>query len=154
MRLTRWKEIGLTRDDATLQRREAFFSRLRDAYLDRDFPTIEEGLRPDVVLHLPGSSPFAGEHQGREAVVRFILGLRQFLVSHKAPAAFEHDENLLLASQEVTVHGPNHIVEMIVKVTIEFDDGERVAAVFVQPSDVALFDHVIATALLDSTLGL
>jgi len=76
-----------------LRQRETLFSRLVSAYLDRDLVTIEEALRPDVVLHLPGSSPFAGEHHGRDAVGRFLLGLRQFLESHDVPTAFEHDEN-------------------------------------------------------------
>jgi hypothetical protein len=102
---------------------------------------------------MPGSSPFAGEHEGAEAVGRVILGLRQFLLSLDVPATFEHEGNLLLVSQAVTVHGPRHIVEMLVKITIEFDDADRVAAVYVQPSDIALFDHVIGAALLDRALG-
>jgi hypothetical protein len=136
------------------RQRETLFSRLVTAYLDRDFVTIEEALRRDVVLHLPGYSPFAGEHHGRDAVGRFLLGLRQFLESQDEPTAFEHDENLMIASQEVTVHGPKHIVEMLVKVTVEFDETGRVAAVYVQPSDVGLLDHVIGVALLDNALGL
>lgn len=137
-----------------LQQREALFARLVRAYLERDFVTIEEALRRDVVLHLPGFSPFAGEHHGHEAVGRFLLGLRQFLESQATPIAYEHEGNMMLASQEVVVHGPQHMVEMLVKVTVEFDETGRVAAVYVQPGDVGLFDHVIATALLDSALGL
>jgi hypothetical protein len=138
---------------AVHQRREALFARLIHAYLERNFASIEAALRPDVVLHLPGSSPFAGEHQGNEPVVRSLSGLRQFILAKDTPIAYEHHGNLMIASQEILIHGSRHLVEMLVKTTVAFDESDRIAAVHVQPADIGLFDHVIGAALLGSALG-
>jgi hypothetical protein len=133
--------------------REALFERLSAAYQARDFATIERSLRPDVVLHIPGSSPFAGEHAGEEHVARLLVGLRQFLDPERRPIVFSHEGDVMIASQTVSISGPKHRVEMELKVLIRFDDEGRVAAAYVQPSDMGLFDHVIGAALLDSALG-
>jgi hypothetical protein len=123
--------------------RESLFARLSTAYVARDFATIERWLRPDVVLHIPGSSPFAGEHPGDAAVARLLVGLRQFLDPGERPISFTHEGDLMIASQTVSVSGPQHLVEMEVKVMIRFDDEGRVIAAYLQPSDMGLFDHVI-----------
>jgi hypothetical protein len=82
------------------------------------------------------------------------LGLRQFLESDESSLHYEHTAGMMHATQQVTVHGPSHLVEMGIRVTVEFDEANRVAAVFVQPSDLGLFDHVIGAALLDKAFGL
>jgi hypothetical protein len=41
---------------------------------------------------------------------------------------------------------------MLLKLTLRFHEDGRIAAVYVQPSDVGLFDHVISSALLDTAL--
>jgi hypothetical protein len=132
--------------------REALFGRLSAAYAARDFAVIERSLRPDVVLHIPGSSPFAGEHAGEVTVARLLVGLRRFLDPGAPSIAYTHEGDVMIASQMVSVSGPQHRVEMELKVMIRFDDDGRVAAAYVQPSDVGLFDHVVGAALLHSTL--
>ena len=140
---------------ASVQReREELFARLVDAYLKRDFTVIERVLAEDAVLHLPGTSAFAGEHHGREFVSRLFVGLRQFLESQASPVSFVHEGSDMVATQDVVVHGPKHDVEMLVKVTIRFDPNGQVEAVYVQLSDIGLFDHVVAMAMLNDTLGL
>ena len=69
-------------------------------------------MREDVVLDLPGSSPFAGEHHGHESVGKFLLGIRQFVISKDPLFTFVHDATSMTASHEISVAGPNHIVEM------------------------------------------
>ena len=121
-------------------------------YGDRDFSTVEEMLSEDVVLHIPGSSPFAGEHHGREIVARLAIGLRRFLDTEGRELSYEHEGDVTIATQHLGVHGPKHAVEMDVRVAMHFDPDERLSSVFLQPSDQGLFDHVIGGALLDTAL--
>jgi ketosteroid isomerase-like protein len=77
--------------------RETLFTRLVLAFVQRDFATVRQALREDVVLILPGSSPFAGVHRGVEAVGRFLLGLRRLVVSEDRPTTFLHEGDALIA---------------------------------------------------------
>jgi hypothetical protein len=126
--------------------RERLVSRLATAFAERDFRTIERAMREDVVLDLPGSSPFAGEHHGQESVGTFLLGIRQFVISKDPTFTFVHSGASMIASHEITVAGPNHLVEMTLRLTVTFDREERIAALQVEPSDPGLFTHVIAAA--------
>ena len=125
--------------------RETLFASLVLAFLERDFTTIGQALREDVVLVLPGSSPFAGVHRGAEAVGRFLLGLRQFVVSDEKALSFSHDGDELIASNDFLVHGPQHAVEMTMRVRVGFDRDGKICEVFAEPEDVGLFDHVIVS---------
>jgi ketosteroid isomerase-like protein len=126
--------------------RETLFASLVLAFLERDFATIGQALREDVVLVLPGSSPFAGVHRGAEAVGRFLLGLRQFVISDEKALSYTHEGDELIASNDFLVHGPRHAVEMTMRVRVAFDREGKIGEVFAEPDDVGLFDHVIATA--------
>jgi hypothetical protein len=126
--------------------RERLVSRLATAFAERDFRTIERAMREDVVLDLPGSSPFAGEHHGQESVGKFLLGIRQFVISKDPTFTFVHNGSSMTASHEITVAGPNHLVEMTLGLTITFDREERISVMHVEPSDPGLFTHVIAAA--------
>jgi hypothetical protein len=130
----------------TQVRRESLVTRLATAFVERDFRTMEREMREDVVLDLPGTSPFAGEHHGHEAVGKFLLGIRQFVLSKEPSFEFVHDANSMRASHEINVAGPNHLVEMTLHITLTFDREERISAVHVEPSDPGLFTHVIAAA--------
>ena len=44
--------------------REAVFLRNMDAFMRRDFATIEGSMRSDIVLELPGTSWLAGSSSG------------------------------------------------------------------------------------------
>jgi hypothetical protein len=133
--------------------REGLIDRLAHAYAERDFATVERSMSSDVVLHVPGSSPFAGEHHGRDLVSRMAAGLRRFMETEGRPLTYEHRADLTIADQRLTVHGPKHAVEMDVRVAMHFDDEGRLTDVFLQPSDQGLFDHVVGAALLDTALG-
>ena len=100
----------------------------------------------DVVLELPGSSPFAGEHRGHESVEKFLLGIRQFIISEEASFTFVHDANSLIAFHQINVAGPTNVVEMTLRLTIDFDREERISTMKCEPSDPGLFTHVIAAA--------
>jgi hypothetical protein len=42
---------------------------------------------------------------------------------------------------------------MDVRIAMRFDAEDRLTAVFIQPADQGLFDHVVGAALLDTALG-
>ena len=119
---------------------------LSDAFVRRDYDMIERAMRDDVVLELPGSSPFAGEHRGRDAVGRYLLGIRQFVRSNGKPIKFTHGDHSLTASHELTVSGPQHVVEMMTHVMLTYDEDGVISALHVRPEDMGLFDHVLMTA--------
>jgi hypothetical protein len=125
--------------------REILFASLVSAFLERDFATIGQALREDAVLVLPGSSPFAGVHHGAEAVGRFLLGLRQFVISDESALSFSHEADELIASNDFLVHGPRHAVEMTMRVRVAFDQEGKIGEVLAEPDDVGLFDHVIVS---------
>lgn len=131
----------------TQVRRETLVSRLATAFVERDFMTMEREMREDVVLDLPGMSPFAGEHHGHESVGKFLVGIRQFVLSSKEPRfVFVHEANSMRVSHQIEVAGPNHLVEMTLHLALTFDREERISTVHVEPSDPGLFTHVIAAA--------
>jgi hypothetical protein len=130
----------------TQVRRETLVSRLATAFAERDFMTMEREMREDVVLDLPGTSPFAGEHHGHESVGKFFVGIRQFVLSKEPRFVFVHEANSMRVSHEIEVAGPNHLVEMTLHLALTFDREERISTVHVEPSDPGLFTHVIAAA--------
>jgi len=139
--------MGTERRDLELAR-EALYARLVRAFVERDFVTIEQAMREDVVLELPGSSPFSGTHVGYGAVDRYLVGMRHFMRSTEKPIAFDHEGTMMFATYETMVHGPRHLIDdMKLRVEITFDGEERISAVFIQPDDVGLFDHVITEVL-------
>ena len=126
--------------------RERLFTTISTAFVKRDYQTIERAMRADVVLELPGSSPFAGEHRGLDSVGRYLLGVRQFARSNGTPITFRHSASSMTASHELTVTGPKHVVEMMTHVTLTFDEDGRISSILVEPDDIGLFDHVLMTA--------
>ena len=137
--------MGRSKNETSELGRETLFASLVLAFLERDFATIGQALREDVVLVLPGSSPFAGVHHGAEAVGRFLLGLRQFVISDEKALSYSHEADELIASNDFLVHGPRHAVEMTMRVRVAFDQEGKISEVFAEPDDVGLFDHVIVS---------
>ena len=56
---------------------DEFLSRQREVYAGSDLSTVEALLADDVVWHVPGSSPIAGDHRGREAVLAYFRTRRE-----------------------------------------------------------------------------
>lgn len=51
---------------------ERFLERQRAMYAGGDSGPVAELLAQDVIWHVPGTSPIAGEHRGREAAMRYF----------------------------------------------------------------------------------
>src|SRR4051794_41462987 len=56
---------------------DRFLERQRAMYAGGDVAPVVELLADDVVWHVPGASPIAGDHRGRDAVVRYFTTRRE-----------------------------------------------------------------------------
>ncbi len=56
---------------------ERFLERQREMYAGGELGPVAELLAEDVVWHVPGTSPIAGEHRGREAVLGYFVTRRR-----------------------------------------------------------------------------
>jgi acyl-CoA thioesterase FadM/ketosteroid isomerase-like protein len=55
---------------------DEFLARQREMYAGGDLAPVQELLSEDVVWHVPGTSPIAGDHRGREAVTGYFRARR------------------------------------------------------------------------------
>jgi ketosteroid isomerase-like protein len=51
---------------------EVLLRREYEAFETRDLGTLDEVFADDVVYHIPGRNPFAGDHRGKRAVLRLF----------------------------------------------------------------------------------
>ena len=139
------------RDNGTLASdREGLFAELLAAFGRRDHAVIRAAMRPDVVLVLPGSSPLAGTHRGIAEVGRFVVALRMVLQTGRndGQISFLHDGDDMIVRHQVSVLGPRHTVEMVLRQRFTFDGpGGKLATITVEPEDEGLFDYVVESAL-------
>jgi ketosteroid isomerase-like protein len=128
--------------------REAVFVELLAAFGRRDIAVIRAAMRTDVVLELPGTSPLAGTHRGIEEVAHFVAALRMVLGTGRHRISFEHEGDEMVVRHQVSVYGPKHAAEMVLRQRFTFDsDVGKLASITVEPEDQGLFDYVLHTAL-------
>jgi hypothetical protein len=131
-----------------LQReREARFVEGMRAFAARDFQAIAREMRPDVVIAVPGESWISGSFAGYDSVGRCLSGLRRALESKETVITFSHEGDEMLVRHEITVLGPTHDVTMLLGVRLRFDADGKTAEIWLEPSDVGLFDHVVNSIL-------
>jgi hypothetical protein len=150
------KRLGTRRlttpvDPWVQEEREAQFVRNMDAFIRRDFSVIDETMRPDVTLELPGSSWLAGTYRGLEAVGRGVIALRQVFNSDKRLVTFLHEGDQMVVRHAISVSGPRHEVEMNLGVRIGYDEQGKFATIVVEPADLDLFDYVVNSRLNEPT---
>ena len=51
---------------------------------------------------------------------------------------------------DIEVHGPDHVVEMTLRVRVRYDSEGKAASISLEPDDLGLFDHVLNTVLRNS----
>jgi ketosteroid isomerase-like protein len=138
-------------DPRVQEEREAQFARNMDAFIRRDFSVIDQTMRPDVALEMPGSSWLAGTYQGLDAVSRGVVALRQVFNSDKKLVTFLHEGDQMVVRHSIIVSGPRHDVEMNLGVRIGYDDQGKFATIDVEPVDLDLFDYVVNSRLKEPT---
>ena len=130
--------------------REAQFIQAMGAFMGRDFDTVEAAWRPDVTMEMPGASWLAGTHRGFKDVSRCVLGLRRVLASEDRRTTFLHEGDQMIVRHDIRVFGPEHTVEMTLRVRIQYDREGKVESIDLEPEDLGLFDHVLNTTLRNS----
>jgi ketosteroid isomerase-like protein len=109
--------------------------------------SVAEMLAENVVWHVPGRSPIAGDHRGRKAVVEYFDHRRRL-----AANSMQLHPGELLVSEDLVVQlvdgsaeiGGKRVAWSTVGV-YRFQEG-RVAEAWLVPSDLAKFDRIWSPA--------
>ncbi|MBA3264408.1 MAG: nuclear transport factor 2 family protein [Thermoleophilaceae bacterium] len=122
---------------------EEFLACQREMYAGGDLAAVEELLAEDVVWHVPGTSPIAGDYRGREAVTGYFR-LRRELAGGAIRVAkggeAHHEEALVqLADGRATLGGREVVWRTAGAYRVA--DG-RVAEAWLIPLDQEHFDRV------------
>jgi ketosteroid isomerase-like protein len=122
---------------------ERFADRQRAMYAGGSSDAVCELLAADVVWHVPGTSAIAGDHRGRDAVMRYferrreLAGGRMAIVEHAQLA--KGDTVVRLADGEVELGGERlhwrtvGVYRMV---------GEVIAEAWLVPLDLAAFEEI------------
>jgi ketosteroid isomerase-like protein len=132
--------------------REGLLSRLAVAYQRRDLGVFEDACRPDMVLTLAGSSRLSGTYHGYGAFAEYLDAVRDVLRAADQQIRFEHDIDRMTFTQAVVISGPNHQVEMEMRVTVGFHADGRVQSFLAEMEDQGLFDYVVNTSAQPSEI--
>jgi uncharacterized protein len=122
---------------------DEFLARQRAMYAGGGLAPVEELLAEDVVWHVPGTSPIAGDHRGRDAVVAYFRHRRALAggamqVVKKAEA---HDEQALVQLADGAAPLGGHEVVWHTAGVYRVAGG-RIAEAWLVPLDLAHFDRV------------
>lgn len=127
--------------------REAQFVVNIDAFMRYDFYVIDHSMRTDVILKMPGTSRFAGVHEGIPEVGRCLAGLRHALRPERQDIKFQHKANQMTVTHGLRVVGPRETAEMAIRTHVFFDEDGQMSMIQVEPEDIALFDETLNTVL-------
>ena len=100
-------------------------------------------LAEDVVWHVPGASPIAGEHRGREAVIEYFRTRRELASNSMRlhPRDMLADENLVVQLVDGSAELGGKPVTWSTVGIYRFEAGQ-VAEAWLVPSDLAKFDRI------------
>jgi ketosteroid isomerase-like protein len=132
--------------------REGLLARLASAYQRRELEVFKEACRPDMVVTLAGSSRLAGTYHGYGAFSEYLDAVRDVLRAADEQIRFEHDGDRMIFTHAVVISGPNHQVEMELRVTVVFHADGRVQSFLAELEDQGLFDYVVNTSAQPSEI--
>jgi uncharacterized protein len=121
---------------------DAFLARQRAMYAGGDLAAVEGLLADDVVWHVPGTSPIAGDYRGREAVLGYFGRRRELaggaieIVKH---GEAHHDEALVQLADGRAVIGGQEVTWRTAGVYRVA--GGRIAEAWLVPLDLEQFDR-------------
>jgi uncharacterized protein len=122
---------------------DEFLARQRDMYAGGDLEAVAELLADDVVWHVPGTSPIAGDYRGREAVLGYFRVRRELAggaIEISKIAEAHHDEALVQLADGRARLGGDEVVWRTAGVYRVA--GGRVAEAWLVPLDLEHFDRV------------
>ena len=116
-----------------------FMAHQREMYLGGPLEPVEAMLAEDVVWHVPGTSPIAGDHRGRRAVVDYFVKRRAL-----AGGSMEIVQHAEICHGDTVVQladGRAAIGEWRTAGVYRVAEG-RIAEAWLIPLDLAAFDRV------------
>jgi uncharacterized protein len=122
---------------------EEFARRQSAMYRGGDTEAVWERLAPDVVWHVPGTSPIAGDHRGREAVMAYFERRRAL-----AGGAMTIVPGERLISGDTVIQLADGLIERDGEplrwrtAGIYRFEGDRVAEAWLVPLELAAFDAI------------
>jgi YbgC/YbaW family acyl-CoA thioester hydrolase len=126
---------------------DEFLSRQREMYAGGDLAPVEELLAENVVWHVPGTSPIAGDYRGREAVTGYFRIRRKLaggVIAVAKGAEAHHEEALVQLADGRAVLGGREVGWRTTGV-YRVADG-KIAEAWLVPLDQVHFDRVWAAA--------
>jgi uncharacterized protein len=121
---------------------ETFLERQRAMYAGGATEPLAELLADDVVWHVPGTSPIAGDYRGRDAVLRYFTERRR--IAGGALAIVKHGElsigDVVVQLADGTAALGGETVTWRTAGVYRVDDG-RIAEAWLVPLDAAAFDR-------------
>jgi len=116
--------------------------RLNQAFISRDTATLFQLVGPDLTLHVPGRSRFAGRHQGPEKILGVfhesgkLAGHSFKLTLHGLLGGADH----VVALQHITGSRDGRVLDQDSGLVCHITDG-KLAEVWVFLADVRQFDE-------------
>jgi uncharacterized protein len=118
------------------------YRRAADAFRSRDFTTIEALVDKDVVWHVPGSHPSAGDVRGRAEVVALLARVTELGMWIREHDVFGNDEHVCALSY-MGARRPGVDVQTRVVSIFHFRDGRQVERWFF-PADAQAWNRIFA----------
>ena len=122
---------------------EEFLARQREMYAGGDVEAVRGLLAEDIVWHVPGTSPIAGDYRGRDAVIGYFRARRELAggaISITKVGEAHHEEALVqLADGRARVGGEE--VTWRTAGVYRVAEG-RIAEAWLVPLDQEHFDRV------------
>ena len=122
--------------------------RQREMYGGGSVDAVAELLADDIVWHVPGTSPIAGDHRGREAVVAYFLKRRALadhtFVMHPKGVLAEGEAVVQLVHGSATIGGERRTWSTAGVYRVS---GGVIAEVWLVPLDLAAFDAIWGGAI-------
>lgn len=116
------------------------YLRTVDAFRDRDFDTIASLIAEDVVWHLPGDHPLAGDWEGRDQLFRLLAELGPLGFTIREHDVFASDDHVCALSY-IGARRDDLEVETRVVSIFHYRDGRQTERWF-YPDDVVTWNRV------------
>jgi hypothetical protein len=120
----------------------AIYRRTADLFRAGDFAALGPLLDDAVVWHIPGSGPRSGDQRGRDAVIAWLVSLKEtgfFLAEHDV---FGNDDHVCALSVMGT-HRPDVDAETRVVSIFHYRDGRQTERWF-YPDDAEIWEQILA----------
>jgi len=114
-----------------------------EMYAGGSIASVLELLTEDIVWHVPGTSPIAGDHRGPKAVAAYFARRRELahatMRMHPGPVLADRDAVIQLVDGSANLHGRDVSWRTAGIYRVH---ARRAAEVWLVPLDLKLFDRV------------